>query len=415
MHEAKRGKGDLRAVLSTGWISAYELARLAPGALVCGSKEAGEPATLELGGSFLASCEIVVFGDRKEGDRGTWGARVLTFDRLDSPTADPERGDEIAEMLPFKISLPAAAYSLGDLAGVGVGTLVSLDRAFPESQWEEKDVELTVCDLVVARGRCAVAGERLGMLVDEVMAGAPEPAAVRLSGSVFTAEQMSGKKVKRYDFKRPDRFDRPGIRAVHAIHERVPLAELSPALKGYCLALIDQMTWGEWCAEFGKGKSVASFDGRRYRREYERGSEPSRDAAPIVAPSDPARPLSPETLERMRAIVAGATDYDGASPVIAAAVGNVDLPDPALFSRALRSGWRTIADIGFAEPIVHEAPPERAWTGEGDPRGMDPSEMVLLAAWESPSGDGAIHVVYAARTIKPLSRALSSFGKLASS
>lgn len=431
-------KGRLEVVFGRGWLSAWEASRLAKGTVVMSDTEAGDSAELLFEGRWLARGEAVILGDRA--GAAIWGVRISGLDREAREAPERERGEGLVEILPFELALGLPApYSLGELATVSGGSVISLDCAFEFPS----QVMLRIGGKDAGMGRAAVVGERLAVILDEVAPTGSLRAEVLNTGTLLEGERAgdpaaSGSRVKLYDFRRPDRFTRRVIAALRSIHSLMAesLAARDPALSGLEVTCVDQMTWGEWLAE-GKGGERA--DRRIWRttmgrpgRVYERQARPIRTGLPLLQPSAAKHPLSAEVaahIERWNAeeetrlgdricfLVARGRVAEAGSPGGKQAADSSDRGGAASLLAGLKSAWKLVGDTVFSQPEEFVGPPvlhfgPATGTGlDGDPRGLLENEMIALVVMEGPAG--RLEIVYAARALYPLTKALDGYARFA--
>jgi flagellar motor switch/type III secretory pathway protein FliN len=431
-------KGRLEVVYGRGWISAWEAARLSKGTVVMSDTEAGDAAELLFEDRWLARGEVVIVGDRP--GIPLWGFRVSGLDREAREAPERERGEGLAEILPFELVLgEAAPYSLGELGKASAGSVISFDSRFETAM----PVLLRIGGREAGRGRPAVVGERLAVLLDEVAQAGSINAEVLGTGTVLEPSRAGdpaeeGSRVKLYDFRKPDRFTRRVIEALRSIHTTFAdsLAARNQALAGFRVSCVDQMTWGEWLAE-GKGADRA---GRRLwrtamgrpGRAYERQALPFRTGVPLLQPSAPRHPLSAELsahIERWSAeqesmlgdracfLAARGLLAADAGPAAGEAREGSGRDGVADLMAGLRAAWKLIGDTSFSQPEEFVGPPVMRFKAapdhgiEGDQRGLLEDEMIALVVLEGPAG--RLDIIYAARALYPLTKALDSYARFA--
>jgi len=425
-------KGRLEVVYGRGWVSAWEAGRLSKGTVVMSDTEAGDSAELLFEGRWLARGEVVIVGDRP--GVPLWGFRVSGLDREAREAPERERGEGLAEILPFELVLgEAAPFSLGELGTASAGSVISLDSRFDSAV----PVTLRIGGRDAAKGRPAVVGERLAIFLDEVAPAGPIKAEVLSTGTVLEPLRAGdpaeeGSRVKLYDFRKPDRFTKRVIEALRSIHTTMSdsLAARNQVLAGLRVACVDQMTWGEWLAE-GKGEDRA---GRRLwrtamgrpGRAYERQALPFRSGVPLLQPSTPRYPLSAELSAHIERWSAEQESMLGDRACFLAARGALAAgPAPAGPGRdvvsdlmaGLRAAWKLVGDASFSQPGEFVGPPVMRFKAapdhgiEGDPRGLLEDEMIALVALEGPSG--RLDIIYSARALYPLTKALDSYARFA--
>jgi flagellar motor switch/type III secretory pathway protein FliN len=403
-------KGALSAVFAKGWISAWEVSRLRAGDIVLGSTKAGEGAELRFNGAALASGDIVIVRAADEGP-SVIAARIGSLARPAMGDPEPDRGDTLVEMLPFELVLAEVSYSLGELAGIGIGSLVSLDLAYPPSGG--LSVSLRIAGVEAARGRCVVAGELFGIVLDELGDASLEGAEPRSSGSIIAAPAAGGS-AKIYDWTRPDVFTKATLAAVETIHRRAleTMTARWPELAGCKVDVVDQLTIGEWLEDpRSRGSSMLRFRMDRFERSYERERTRPRRFKAIVCPAEPRFSVSPRRAEEIRYFGEGEEARMGERIVLAFGSGSCAalLVEAEAFLSILRSGWKLAGDLRFADPEPLTERPALAKTADPqDPRRLIESEMIVLVSLRGPGGE--LHLAYSGRAVYPLMQVLDRYG-----
>lgn len=390
----------LEIVFARGWLSAWEASHLEVGGILRGQTLAGDGAELCLEGRWLARGEVYVLGDSP----ALFGFRVSGLDREAREAPEPQRGEGLAELLPFELLCGQASYSLGDLAPASGGTILSLDSPVDAPS----PITLRIAGLFAGRGRALVDGEALGILLDEVLPpGLPPglPGTEEFSTGAYLGPREGNSQIKLYDFRRPDRFTRRCIDALEGLHRKVAedlvrRAGHAGLAEGLELSLVDQMTWGEWIEERAALKAgprrLYSTSFGRPERDYERGIWPRRTGLALVEPSGGMHPLGQDFGDRTERLTADEEARLGDKAVfLDLGEGLADL-DPALVLSALRSAWRLLTDASFGPARELEAPP--VWgLPPGTQEGLLANEMIALVGFTSPRG--SFHLVYAARAL----------------
>jgi hypothetical protein len=401
-------KGRLSVIAARGWITAWDAARLAPGILLVGDTIAGEGAELLYEGRYMARCEVAILGATRP---ETCAAIIGGLERPAREEAEPERGDELAELLPFEIEFAEARYSLSELEGAGPGTVVSLDSAYEDGR---KSV-LRVAGMNAGEGRIVVVGERFGILLDSAVPAGRAPATRRETGA-FVADPGAASRAKVYDWKRPDRFTKAALLGLVAMHETALAAMASSfsALAGYRIEGYDQLSWGELAREgAGRAAPILRASMERRRREYERERSRVAPAKAFIQPERPSVGLPPGAGDEIARWLEEERARADDRPLFAFATGSAAavLADPRLFLDCLESGWRRASDYHFARSEPLDSIPILArGDGAGDERGLFEGEMIALVDLRGP--DGSLRLAYSARAVYPVVGALERYGRL---
>lgn len=408
----------LEIVFARGWLSAWEAGHLVAGGSLRGQTLAGDGAELCLEGRWLARGEVYVLGDSP----ALFGFRVSGLDREAREAPEPQRGEGLAELLPFELVCGEAAYSLADLAPASGGTILSLDSPVDAPS----PITLRIAGLFAGRGRAIVDGEALGILLDEVLPPglAPGlPGTEEFSTGAYLGPGEGGPRIKLYDFRRPDRFTRPCIDALEGLHRRVAedLVRRAALAEGLEVRLVDQLTWGEWIEERARRKAgtrrLYSTSLGRPERDYERGIWPRRTGRAFIEPSGARHSLGQGFGDRIERLTAEEEARLGDKAVFLDLEGGCADLDPALLLSALRSAWRLLTDASFGPARELDAPPvwasqEAGGTPHGKPgaqEGLLANEMIALVDLASPRG--TIHLVYAARALYAHTKVLERHGR----
>jgi flagellar motor switch/type III secretory pathway protein FliN len=197
-----RVEGKLSVVVTRGWISAWEASRLEPGKTLLGSTLAGEGSELRFNGAFFAQ------GVLGGGESPPVSAiRVTSLEPPAFEEGDAGRVDDMIEFLPFEVVFGEAAYSLAELFGARPGSILSLDLIYEELP----KAELRIAGIRAGAGPVVCCRESLGIRLDEVDPAGFSLPEIRGMNAVISAERYAERKVKLYDWRRPDRFTRPAI------------------------------------------------------------------------------------------------------------------------------------------------------------------------------------------------------------
>ena len=410
--------GRLDLVVTRGWISGWELANLERGSVVTGnSLNAGQDGELTLDGRFLARGSVVVLGDGGGGP-DCIAVRIESFERESFVDPEPDRGVSLAELLPFEIVLEGCRYSLRELEGVGIGTIVSMDAAYPAGTGESDlpALALVAAGRVAARGKAVVSGESFGLLLDTCADPVPWSGDPRFSGAVLRRGKTPGMRLKLYDWRRPDCFTKNQIAAIEAIHRGAldALGGLSPDAPALSVTIVDQMNYREYLDSLGTEPLIlhSELGGRGWA--YEREDRVAPAVRSLVQPREPAVPLSAEVEGRVEDYRATREERAERRPLLAFATGDARLSagDGELLVRALRSGWRLVGDMQFSEPVSLAEPPILRIEGgavSGSAGAIAEHGMILLVGCECIGG--RLDLVYAAESLYPVWKALERHGR----
>jgi hypothetical protein len=167
-------------------------------------------------------------------------------------------------------------------------------------------------------------------------------------------------------------------------------------------------------------------------RAYERQALPFRTGVPLLQPSAPRHPLSAELsahIERWSAeqesmlgdracfLAARGLLAADAGPAAGEAREGSGRDGVADLMAGLRAAWKLIGDTSFSQPEEFVGPPVMRFKAapdhgiEGDQRGLLEDEMIALVVLEGPAG--RLDIIYAARALYPLTKALDSYARFA--
>jgi len=395
MNDFFHDKGTLTVSIGEGYLSAFEAGTLKAGDVVRTTRNAGSPSTLLFNGERLAECEVVIIGD-------LFGVRIVGLDPRREPDAEPGSRDDLVEMLPVSVGLGSIRVSLAELLGVGAGSFASLGRPFST----EEDANLLVAGLPMARGKVVVIEEEMGLRVTKVEGGALRGATVRASG--YLLEPGGPRRVKDYDFKRPDKFSRNAVMRIAEIHgyflrnlkARLPAAAASRASQKLS---VDQCTYGEALEALGDAFGCLVAENVPVHRSAAR-LEGSRVQAPgklLLEEEGTARPVSAASrgfIERF----AGESGVAARSPVLlyhrtAGSWGGIlkDAEGVSAVLSCLRGGWKNAVDLN-----LHPVPDGEAFLRDLP---INQREMVITVTFGGEGKDGAeACLVYPYFTLEPL-------------
>lgn len=399
MSDFFHSRGTLSVVIGRGWLSSFEAGSLKAGDVVRTGQLAGHPAMLRYSGCEMGTCEVVIIGD-------LFGVRVSGTEPLGETVPVPGTRDDLAELLPTDVVLGSIRVSPSELRGVGRNTIVSLGKPFGESA----DAELWAAGMPLARGTVVVIEEEMGLRVTEALARPYAEAEVRASG--FVLDPHSRRRVKDYDFRRPDKFSKIAIDNIHDIHCRFlhALAVRLPALAanlppGPSQAVTDQCTFEEARQGMAAAGAFALFaventGPRRRDRAAEDGSRWAARGVALLEEEGTARPVT-DGSRRFIDELANMRDYVNRQPVlvyhrdgtaVAEALGGGEVRETLL--ACLRGGWKNLVDLNL-RPMP-----------AGDPFARDPwipaQDMVITVSLNDPDGRPALVIVYPYLTLEPL-------------
>ncbi len=390
--------GVLSVSIGGGYLSAFELGTLKPGDVVRSTRQAGYPSTLRLNGFPIAPCEVVVLGGS---ERYVFGVRVTSADAPQVQDPGPAARDDLLELLPFTVVLGSIRVPLSELRGVSRNTIISLDRVFTL----EEDAELQVAGLKVADGKVVVVEEELGIRLTRVSGERFEEQNIRASGHLLGEEDA--RRVKDYDFRRPDKFSRVAILKLTEIHRFFlrNLAARFPLARGLTLpsaeAGVDQCTFEEAQQLLEKQGELKLLLAENLPRRSGPPTEAARwgAAGKLLLEPGSAHPVAKEVrawfeqarLEPgypLRDLVF--LYYRPSSPLAEAAERDTN----ALLA-CLRGGWKHLVDLNL------QAVPA------GDPlrnsvRLIHENEMVICVRAAGPDGATAVALLYPYFTLEPI-------------
>ncbi len=229
-------KGTLTVSLGNGYLSAYEVSNLKVGDVVRIDRTAGEDYYAYFNGSFLCFGELMVMND-------IFGL----FPKISSngkPKRENFKGmvDDVVEILPTEIRFAQIDISLKELFGVNEGPIISLGKRYGEFGM----AELLVAGTPVAKGDVVVIGESFGIQLTETYYHDREELEVR-SSEYLVDKDIQHHPVKKYDFKRPDKFSVDQMMSMLKIHNLFlkNLKLIAPTMKGLQVIIIDQLTYKE--------------------------------------------------------------------------------------------------------------------------------------------------------------------------
>ena len=279
-------KVNLSAVVGKGSITAYEAATLKPGDVVLASdREAGEYASIYLNTQLAGSGEIFVEDD-------VLTVRIVETAWKASPVPFPGETDELTESLDAEIRLASISISLREMKGAGPYTIINLGK----KHTSRDNAELLVAGIPAALGTVCFIGQRWALQISRVYHSQAQDVSVHTSDSLIRKGQTPGE-LKIYDFTKPDKFSRDQLWNVRQIHGRFirNLAELSPAMAGYTVLIIDQLPYAEALERYGEGARMIIAETAAPRR-----SEPGKRVRKFyVEAEDCVSPLPPENVEKL--------------------------------------------------------------------------------------------------------------------
>jgi flagellar motor switch protein FliM len=229
-------KGKLTVSLGNGYLSAYEVNNLKVGDVVRIDRTAGEDYYAYFNDSFLCFGELMIMDD-------IFGL----FPKINSNGNQKQEGfkgmvDDVVEILPTEIRFAQIDISLRELFGVNEGPIISLGKRYGKSGM----AELLVAGTPVAKGDVVIIGESFGIEITETYYHDREEIEVRSSEYLVDKDTLSYP-VKKYDFKRPDKFSKDQMISILKIHNLFlkNLKLIAPSMKGLQVITIDQLTYKE--------------------------------------------------------------------------------------------------------------------------------------------------------------------------
>ena len=393
-------KGELAVSLGEGYLSLYEACGLRPGDVVRSRRLAGESHALLYNGTPLAQCEVVVLG--RKGGGSVWGVRVSNTDFPGTYAfGPPARKDDVGELVPFMIRLGSIRVSLGELGGVARNSLIGLGKPWSETA----DAELVVAGLPVARGKVVVIDEEMGLRVTQVLAGPCETALVGTSGYLLDTGAQTGRLIKNYDFRRPDKVTRPFIDRIRDIHIlflrnlRARIPRITTLLGDLAVPeAVDQCTLGEaWAVLEGRGiRGRLVVENRSWRPPPRTASPGVLPVRPILEEQGTTHPVDPVVRTLMEKYL-GEQGLVNRSALFVAHGPEVarEGPERDAFLASLRDAWRNYADLNLV-----------ASTDAGSL--MSENEMVVIVTFGPRLGEPVLALVYPYLTLEPYARVLSA-------
>lgn len=431
MENLFESSGRLEIVYSRGWISAWEASRLKAGDVVVGETEAGASAELLFEGASLARGDVCVLNDGPGPSLFAFRVEGLEKEAREGP--ERERAEGLTELLPFELVIGCAAYSLAELSAVSSGSILSLDSPVDAPC----PVILRIAGKLAATGRAAVVGESLSMRLDEVAPTGNIEVEPLPTGALILAEDLAARdnashadRVKIYDFRRPDRFTMRVIKALQSIHTRMAESFIAKhaGLADLKVTVVDQMTWGEFLGSLDKPwpgwEGGATKDGMRFwrttmakpGRPYEKEALPSRARASFLQPAAARHPLTEDFGAFLDHWTEEEKTWLGERTCFIAASGALAAKEGEDYIAAMRAGWKLVGDSGFmasqeikALPVMKWGDDKGNWKPEGDPLGLLHDEMIALVTLETK--DALLCVVYAARALYPVMKALDRYAR----
>jgi len=392
-------KGTLTVVIGQGWLSSFEVGSLKVGDVVRTGQLAGRPAVIRYNGYEMGPCEVVIIGD-------LFGVRVTGTEPLGEVVPVPGTRDDLAELLPTDIVLGSIEVSPAELRGVGRNTIVSLGKPFDESA----DAELWAAGSPLARGKVVVIEEEMGIRVTEALARPSAEADIRASG--FVLDPHSRRRVKDYDFKRPDKFTKAAIDTIHDTHSlflrnlRVRLPDAAGALADQPYpATVDQCTFGEALQEQAKSGTFELFAAenlasRLPERDPADGSRWAARGKALLEADGTTHPVTPRSRKFIDEL-ASARDYINRQPVliyhrrgtaISAAIAEPGAREAVL--SCLRGGWKNLVDLNLRPTPADDPFAVKPW--------INGNEMVIIVSFDGTDGKPALVIVYPYLTLEPL-------------
>jgi flagellar motor switch/type III secretory pathway protein FliN len=392
-------KGILSVVIGDGWLSSFEAGSLKAGDVVRTGHYAGRPSILRYNGREMGPCEVVIIGN-------VFGVRVTGTEPVGEVVAVPGTRDDLTELLPTEVVLGSIRVTPAELRGVGRNTIISLGKPFSASA----DAELWAAGIVLARGKVAVIEEDMGIRITEVMARPFGDPNIRASG--FLLSEFSTRRVKDYDFKRPDQFSKIQIDNITTTHcmflrnLRIRLPAMAAGLSTDPFpASVDQCTFEESQQGMAKTGRFGLFAAENLGRHRPDAVAPAEGrfavhGTTLLEEEGTAQPIAPESRKFINGL-ANMKDYFNRQPVliyhregtpVAAALGHPEGGE-ALLS-CLRGGWKNLVDLNLRQMPV------------GDPFAREPridaSEMVIIVTFNDVDGKSAMVIVYPYLTLEPL-------------
>jgi flagellar motor switch/type III secretory pathway protein FliN len=392
-------KGILSVVIGEGWLSSFEAGSLKAGDVVRTGHFAGRPSTLRYNGREMGPCEVVTIND-------VFGVRVTGTEPVGEVVAVPGTRDDFTELLPTEVVLGSIKVSLAELRGVGRNTIISLGKPWSTST----DAELWAAGIPLAQGKVVAIEEDMGIRITEVMARPFSDPNIRASG--FLLSEFTTRRVKDYDFKRPDKFSKIQIDNIYTTHcmflrnLRIRLPVLAAGLSNDRFpASVDQCTFEESLQEMAKTGRFGLFAAENLGRHRPDPAAPAEGrftvpSTTLLEEEGTAHSVAPDSRKIIDEL-ANMKDYFNRQPVlvyhregtqVSKALGQSDGGE-ALLS-CLRGGWKNLVDLNLRQMPA------------GDPFSREPridgTEMVVIVTFNDADGKPAMVIVYPLLTLEPL-------------
>lgn len=398
--------GELSLVIGTAWLSRFELARLAPRSVILTDRIAGTGFELRFNGERLADAEtsLVVF-DGKDGQAALIGARISSLSRLASPDPEPVRGNDLASLLPVTVSLGSCPAPVASLAGLARMSHVELGiPAWRDGDAWRAHAAFSVAGMEAGTGIVSVSGENMALEITEL--------AVAFSGSAFSAAPLAttgrallpgqvSRRVKRYDFSKPDCFTRRQLESLAALHgDAIRSLSLIAGEERQSLrvALTDQLNFTEYLESLSEGERViaspASAPTRPFLAEEDRPERVFFAAAPLPR-GYPASDVERHARASFERPVGGSVLISGP---LAETLGDAVL-------EALRDAWKRFGSVNPRPGPSVERPASLPDAVRAFSPWASEWEMVALVEFVSDTGH-ELNVAYPIRVLEPVLRAL---------
>ncbi|MBN1499906.1 MAG: FliM/FliN family flagellar motor switch protein [Spirochaetes bacterium] len=247
--------GILNVTLGKGYLSAYEVSNLKTGDVVRSSLLAGHGCPVYFNGELFCRGEIVVSG-------GILGIMVSGFADEDSQPSFPGVADEVTEVLPFTVSLLNLEFSLNDLKGITVGSIIY-------GQEENVPAQLSVAGFPAAKGKVVVVDENFGIEITEILQEIEPLSKIRQSYYlVDTAHDH--RRIMYYDFRKPDMVSMNFIVSMGRIHDYFcrNMKIMFGNLDAYGVLEVDQQTLKEIFMSMKQKYTYYLFESRPVSRNY---------------------------------------------------------------------------------------------------------------------------------------------------
>jgi flagellar motor switch/type III secretory pathway protein FliN len=392
-------KGVLTVGIGQGWLSSFEAGSLKAGDVVLTGHLAGRPSTLRFNGCEMGPCEVVVLGD-------VFGVRVTGTEPLGEVVAVPGTRDDFTELLPTEVVLGSIRVSPEELRGVGRNTIISLGKPWSESA----DAELWTAGIPFARGTVVVIEEDMGIRITQVLARPFDDPNIRASG--FLLNEFSTRKVKDYDFKRPDKFTKIAIDNIFTTHcmflrnLRIRLPAMVAGLSADPFpACVDQCTFEESLQKMAKTGRFSLFaaENLSMRRPDPRAQAKGRFAVrgtTLLEEEGTAHPVTPDTRKFIDEL-GNIRDYVNRQPVliyhregapVQTALGQPEGQEAVL--SCLRGGWKNLVDLNLRPMPADDPFAREPW--------IPAQDMVIIVSFNGADGKPAMVIVYPYLTLEPL-------------